>query len=371
VVDFGAQGDGQTDDAPAIQDAIDAVSESGGVVVFPPSKTPYLIRSGLKIQASNVELRGFLAAIKFADRAMRGQIIDCIEIRGTPDEPIENVKVVGLTIDANYWNQPGSYNPRGIDIDDATNVTIDRVTIDRAFVGLSFGKGVSHSKAADCTVTRWHNDGFNASADGVSGSCHDIRFIRCRAVGSPDERAGGLPGNRNNAWEIEDGTLRVTLIDCVVERCGGNGFAVRNHGGWDSKVDSRQTTMIRCRADGVMGHGFYARGISDTITVSELKLIDCSSDSTCAFIKDIRGLTMRRCQFDGSVTIGPARDVSATLTSFAYLTVWSRTVGDPEDGGYATSVVLEDCLLGGHLEVYGDAEPIRRVQSLQAGQPRE
>jgi len=356
VMLYGAKGDGRSDDAPAIQAAIDeAAADGGGRVVLPPSQEPYLIRSGLKIHSSDIELYGPLATIRFADRAMKGEIIDCIEIRGEPGRPIRNVTVRGLTVDANYWNQPGSYNPRGIDSDDATNVLIDRVTITRAFVGLSFGKGVSHSEARDCLITLWHNDAYNASGDGVSGSCHDIRFVRCRAVNSPGEGQGGLPGNRNNAWEIEDGTRAVTLVDCVVADCGGNGFAVRNHGSWDEPVDGRDTTLIRCHARNVARAGFFAQSAGSRITVTGLHLEDCTSDSVVRFVKGVRDLTMVRCRFTGSVTIGPARNVEAELCQFERLTVWAQDWGEGETA-FSTSVSMVDCLLP--ISIYGEASRV-------------
>src|SRR5450432_2682394 len=57
VHDFGATGDGSTDDAAAIQSAINqATSAGGGVVFFPPGT--FLIGSGLKITGSNIALQG-------------------------------------------------------------------------------------------------------------------------------------------------------------------------------------------------------------------------------------------------------------------------------------------------------------------------
>lgn len=359
VLDHGAQADGEHDDAAAIQAAIDALPPEGGTVLLPPSPDPYVIRSGIRVHKSHVTIEGFLATIRWADRAMDGQIIDAIEIRGTPEKPLENITVRGLTIDANYWAQPGSYNPRGIDIDHARKVLIDRLHITRAFVGLTFGQGVSHSEARDCLITHWHNDAYNASADGETGSCHHIRFVRCRAANSRDERAGGLPGNRNNAWEIEDGTEHVTLVDCVVENCGGNGFAIRNHGAWDRPVHTRHTSLIRCRADDVSRHGFYARGINNDITVEDIHLEDCVSDSVILFHKDVRGLRWERCRFPASITLGPARDVVLRHCELGKITLWASEV-QTDEGYYQTTLKLVDCLVNAAISVYGDDEHVTR-----------
>ena len=59
---YGAVGDGVTDDATAIQAAINAVSVSqGGVVLFPPGT--YLIGSAIEVTRSNTTLRGSRGAI--------------------------------------------------------------------------------------------------------------------------------------------------------------------------------------------------------------------------------------------------------------------------------------------------------------------
>jgi hypothetical protein len=56
VKDFGAVGDGVTDDSTAIQNAINAISATGGVIEF-ESKN-YAIATGLVIQSNNIVLRG-------------------------------------------------------------------------------------------------------------------------------------------------------------------------------------------------------------------------------------------------------------------------------------------------------------------------
>src|SRR5258708_3681011 len=53
---YGAKGDGTTNDAVAIQAAIDAAHSAGGGVIFLPAGT-YIVKSALELQ-SNVTLRG-------------------------------------------------------------------------------------------------------------------------------------------------------------------------------------------------------------------------------------------------------------------------------------------------------------------------
>ena len=57
VRDYGAVGDGTTDDRSAIQDAIDAASTANGVVFFPMPTTSYFINAAL-VPKSNVIYRG-------------------------------------------------------------------------------------------------------------------------------------------------------------------------------------------------------------------------------------------------------------------------------------------------------------------------
>ena len=83
VTDLGAKGDGKTDDAAAIQAAIDRVSRTGGRVLIPKAASPYLIGRSLVIAADNVALCGPGATLRLADGAGSGKIVDCIEIRGT------------------------------------------------------------------------------------------------------------------------------------------------------------------------------------------------------------------------------------------------------------------------------------------------
>ena len=303
VRDFGAKADGKSDDTPAIQRAIELVAKTGGRVLLPAAAKPYIIRTSLIVSADNVELYSPGATIKLADEASGGKIIDCVIIQGTEKKPVSGVHITGLTIDANYWKQTGSANPRGIDSDWATKLVIEKVTIKRAFVGLTFGLGVTHSEARDCTINQWHNDAFDVSGDAKTGSTHHIRFIRCQAKNSPNETDGGLAGRRNNAWEIEDGCSDVDLVDCVVEDAGGTGFGVRNHG-WPHAVATRRISFTRCKTKNVRS-GWVVRGTDHQVTVSGVKLIKCQTDATSStFVQAVDEVEITGSTFSGLLLLG-------------------------------------------------------------------
>jgi hypothetical protein len=85
--DLGARGDGKTDDATAIQEAINRVARTGGRVLLPPSEHPYLVGRSLVIAGDNVELDGTGAAIQLADGAShtRPATEECDDHRGRDD----------------------------------------------------------------------------------------------------------------------------------------------------------------------------------------------------------------------------------------------------------------------------------------------
>src|SRR5690606_3942002 len=55
VKDHGIKGDGQTNDAPAVQALIDHVSSRGGGVIYFPSGN-YLFKNGVTVSGSNIQL---------------------------------------------------------------------------------------------------------------------------------------------------------------------------------------------------------------------------------------------------------------------------------------------------------------------------
>src|ERR1051325_5018018 len=64
VTDFGAKGDGRTDDTAAIQKAMDSAARTGGMVVLPPAR--YLVGGSLRIPPG-VALEGVLDSPQWAE----------------------------------------------------------------------------------------------------------------------------------------------------------------------------------------------------------------------------------------------------------------------------------------------------------------
>ena len=108
VKDFGATGDGVTNDTVAIQNAIDSLAATGGVVHFPPGL--YRIarnvgtndRWGIKITSSNIALKGDQASLqRFNTDISTYALAYPLVFVGTPDSNVasatQNVLIEGLT----------------------------------------------------------------------------------------------------------------------------------------------------------------------------------------------------------------------------------------------------------------------------------
>ncbi len=361
---LGARADGQTDSAPAIQAAIDRVARTGGRVLLPPAEHPYVIGRSLVIAADNVELEGTGATVRLADGAGSGKKVNCLTVAGTEPKPVQGVVVRGLTVDANYWQQQEAKQPRGIECQWAAHVLFDKVTVRRAWVSLAFSRGSTCSEARDCTVTQWHNDGFDASGDGVTGATHHIRFVRCRAVDSPNESAGGLPGNRDDAWEIEDGATDIELLDCLAANAGGKCFGVRNHA--PPGRHTRNVSLLRFRSTNA-GPG-YVSSLSHENSVSRIKLVDCQMDAGLSLRGPLRDLEISGGKFSGLVSLnaagaglsGPPRNGTIAGAEIAELSVNLKPGHDGRER-YQPTLALRQTRILERLAVQGDAKHLSVV----------
>jgi hypothetical protein len=172
VKDFGAVGDGVTDDTVAIQDALDAVSAGGATIYFPAGN--YKISKGLSVTKDQTTLLG---AGKF------------------------NTEISPLA-------------------------SFDRVTYDAL---ITIGDGTSTDNGANCVlqnlsvISTYNNDG-----DDVSGVCNNNYYntdiINC-------ELKGGNPDNRQTGGIYIKRGLHIRISECNLHN--GYGYGALLSGGND------------------------------------------------------------------------------------------------------------------------------------------
>ncbi len=331
VTELGAKGDGATDDQPVIQKAVEkAEAAGGGTVVIPPSETPYIVRDSITITGSNVRIVGYGATLKLADHAKDGVITDVIQVVGTAEKPVEDLVIAGLTLDGNYWAQSGSKNPRCLDCDYAVRALVKDCHFTRGFVAMTFGEGCRQCTALDCLVTLWHNDGFNADGGGSSGGSSSISFINCHARGAPNERDGGLPGSRDSGWEIEDGVQDVWLVNCSVEHAGGDGFTVRNHGGYEHEV-TENINFVNCRVTDVAKSAWDIYSRTATNVTRGIRLLNCYAACPVKLFSGVEQVIVSG-DFPGGLLLGrpdkptPLRDVEICNVRTSYLVLLAQEV---------------------------------------------
>jgi len=214
VKDWGAVGDGSTDDVTAIEAAI-AAAPVNGTLTFPAGV--YIVGSQVDIARNDLTIEAYGAVLK----AKAGTVFEYV-LYGTG---LSNVKIRGLTIDANQANRTSGQNVRyvGAYISLSTDCEYVDCVAKNALgyssnpgIGLSFGGGTRcHAKnctAVDCGGTSGTNaaDGFYVSGDNCTIS--NCTSENCTDTGQVIENGnnsgiiGGTTKNCNAAFAVTNAT---------------------------------------------------------------------------------------------------------------------------------------------------------------------
>lgn len=152
VKDFGAVGDGLTNDAPFIKSAIDAlVVLGGGTLYFPPGKYKCTSRIGTFLNASNLTISGYGAEIQnFAGTNVAGLMqfgnaaLDGSSMYSASSISVSNLKFLGFKFtSSNTFNSGGSgrwLDQMPISINTAKNVLVKDCYFENwDFAAIDFG----------------------------------------------------------------------------------------------------------------------------------------------------------------------------------------------------------------------------------------
>jgi len=393
VTQHGALADGTSDCTAAIAETIEAAARAGGgTILIPPAEKPYMISDSINLHSDNLHLSGAGATVYLKNgsavgRTSSDKLLHIIKIQGTPDDPVENVSVVGLTVDANYWGQTNDTSAwqasakiagttRGVYVEHARHVLVDQVQIKRSFVGMTFGLGSHDCEARDVQVTQFHHDGFGVTPKRIDRGASRITFLRCIVADSAHGRNGGLPGARVKGWEIEEGAQDVKVIDCAVRDTDAHGFFVRPHWSRKGRYDTKNIQLIRCRVENAGRYAFMVKGFNHQQRVADVKFIDCHTDTGNIQIMMGPDNVLVSGGHYGSMTIGFYTDIADAHHfpdgswdwTYKFLPVRSAVVANATVAGdvrinatkghdaandYTPDIILHDVTVGGDLFIVG------------------
>jgi hypothetical protein len=219
VKDFGAVGDGVTDDTVAIQAALDSLSSSGGCVYFPPGT--YNVNSALSITGSTSGIT-LLGADQYSV-LIRSFVSGVMLTSNISYLHIENLSIYGNKTAPAYWiTGYKGVRPNG-------NLTMTNVNIRFFDVCVEWGGGFYH-KYINCTF------GFsNICGDGYDGN--NVSLIGSRLT------------NFNNGFRINGGTGDFVFQSGAIEAWSGTAIAQVSGAGCaitvrDTYVENYPTTNV-------------------------------------------------------------------------------------------------------------------------------
>lgn len=248
VRDYGAKGDGNTDDTQAIQKAIEAAAAAGGGKVYVPSGTWVVSDSdgsgNALVLKSNVALTGDGAGetvLKLADGGASSGTASLLGVAS--GSTVRDAAVSDLTLDGNQANTSGElsgWSQAGAG--SVTNLVIDGVTAtDFSGSGFDLTEPAVNLTVRNSTAQNNTLDGF-----ALGGSLPAATFQDNRGV-----------DNGRNGINVTLGGQALSLTDNVASGNGADGIFVHNESG----VDTGYFSVIGGDVHDNAGDGIHVRGI--------------------------------------------------------------------------------------------------------------
>lgn len=267
VLDFGATGNGVTDDTAAIQSAIDALSTTGGDIFFPTTSANIYLVSDTLLLTDYIKLTfANNVTIKLANNSDAPIIANADSVGGNI-----GIEIYGGIFDANKTNQTGNFGT--LDFDNITKCVFNNVYIEGGSSDNTISNGAfainnsSNCLIENCTVA-------NAQSEGLYlVNCFEFRVIGGEYFGSVGgsgcaTNVGGqhlfvgVYCHDNGATNFSINGNNQTLIGCISE--GGLGGIVFGHSG----DPSNYSEAIGCRVNATTGSGIFVAAESIGVTIS-------------------------------------------------------------------------------------------------------
>lgn len=230
--DFGAVGDGATDDTAAIQATIDAVSPSGGQIILPPGT--YKISSQLNIASPNVFVQG---SGRRATKIVQSDASKTVFNITAPYSALASLSI-------EYASQ-GVAGGSAIGLSAAFYSAIDDVYIYRAYIGIDFTNNSNSNQLTrvvceDCThvgISIFNSFNLMASTFQVLNSNTTLCALGCIRIFEQSEGNNFVNGHTyQGAYSITTDATSYTMsqrpsynkIHCVYLDASANGASINN-----------------------------------------------------------------------------------------------------------------------------------------------
>lgn len=324
---FGAAGDGVTDDAIAIQNALNAAGVVGGVVYFPSVASWYVVGSTLTVP-DLVVLRG-----------------DSVPWRtSSPPRPSGLSRKNNTTILAYQGAGPSSAHSQGLE---AYNLTFYGGGLSADLVTLRFASAVKFDRIRLSSVSGrglyaeelFDSNFYNISMDfcGTSGGTPGIQIVPAQS---------GNTGEPSNVLRFSDCVFE-TNVGKTVQILGNPSYASRNHTIWFDRCKWESTQMTHQHLDATNVYNLTVRGctfVSNNPTI-------VSTASAAAWFQNISSLRVDGCWFQtggSAATQNITNFIGLSSVTNAEIAAWfEEGSGNTLKGGSAIS-----CSNVSHLDAW-------------------
>ncbi|URN82943.1 glycosyl hydrolase family 28-related protein [Acetobacterium wieringae] len=199
VKDFGAKGDGVTNDTAAIQNAINDASSKNVTLTIPAGT--YVVTSQLEVK-NNTRISGYGATLYMAPQPSAVANI----LWSNPASYISNVTLEGLTLQsqntiagADYYANSMISNVQGMFFQGISNLTIKDVSMDSMYVGLKMGQsGSSRNQGVTVSNLKIDKTGMPIQISGTNNLTMTDSILNANDGGTKWLHAAYIRGDNSN-----------------------------------------------------------------------------------------------------------------------------------------------------------------------------